>query len=64
MPCIMNAANEIAVEAFLKDKIGFMEMPSIIEKTMNNISFKLHPSLDDYASTDCEARLYTKSLIN
>jgi 1-deoxy-D-xylulose-5-phosphate reductoisomerase len=63
MPCIMNAANEIAVDAFLHDKISFLKMPDLIEKTMNKIDFQLHPSIDDYAATDSEARKYALSLV-
>jgi 1-deoxy-D-xylulose-5-phosphate reductoisomerase len=63
MACIMNAANEVAVEAFLNDKIGFLQMPGLIEKTMKKIDFQLHPSLDDYAATDNEARKFAYSLI-
>ena len=48
LPCIMNAANEIAVYAFLKNRIGFLEMTDLIEKTMQHVSFIDKPSLDDY----------------
>ncbi|QQS49899.1 MAG: 1-deoxy-D-xylulose-5-phosphate reductoisomerase [Bacteroidota bacterium] len=63
MPCIMNAANEVAVEAFLNDRIGFMDIPDLIKNSMTQISFQAHPSLSDYAETDCEARKYTATLI-
>jgi len=53
---VMNAANEIAVEAFLKDQIGFLEMSDLIEDCMNNISFVKHPSYEDYVTTDEETR--------
>lgn len=56
MPCIMNAANEIAVGAFLEDKISFLHMYDIIEAAMNHCSFVPHPGLDDYLETDREAR--------
>ncbi|HQV99087.1 MAG TPA: 1-deoxy-D-xylulose-5-phosphate reductoisomerase [Bacteroidia bacterium] len=56
MPCIVNAANEIAVAAFLKDQIGFLEMSDLIEDCMNNISFVKHPSYEDYVTTDEETR--------
>lgn len=55
-PCILNAANEIAVAAFLKSRIGFVEMSSVIEQTMQKVSFVKHPGLDDYLKTDDEAR--------
>ena len=64
VPCVMNAANEIAVAAFLNDKIRFVEIPKIIEKTMSNISFINHPSYNDYVNTNQEARAYAASLIN
>lgn len=56
IPCAMNAANEIAVKAFLSGEIPFMKMPGIIEKCMNNITWIGHPGYDDYVETDREAR--------
>ena len=56
MPCILNAANEVAVAAFLEDQIGFLAMSNVIEKTMEQISFIASPNLDDYIQTDAEAR--------
>ncbi|MDH6309866.1 1-deoxy-D-xylulose-5-phosphate reductoisomerase [Dysgonomonas sp. PFB1-18] len=56
MACIMNAANEIAVAAFLQDKVGFLEMSHVIEKAMQKTSFVAAPSYEDYVSTDMEAR--------
>jgi 1-deoxy-D-xylulose-5-phosphate reductoisomerase len=64
MPCILNAANEIVVAAFLQDKIGFLEMSDVIEKVMNNSSFVLHPSLSDYLDSDAETRRKTLELIS
>jgi len=63
MPCIMNAANEVVVEAFLNDRVGFLEMSGIIEETMDKMSFINEPSLSDYEETDKEAREYTKSIV-
>ncbi len=63
LPCIMNAANEIAVWAFLKNRVGFLDMTDIIEKTMNHVSFIAKPTLDEYFESDAEARNYTASLI-
>ncbi|MCF8217957.1 MAG: 1-deoxy-D-xylulose-5-phosphate reductoisomerase [Bacteroidales bacterium] len=63
MPCILNAANEIAVEAFLKDQIGFIQMSDIIETAMNKITFISHPSLDNLIHTDTETRAKAKDLI-
>lgn len=56
MPCIMNAANEIAVELFLQEKIGFLQMSDLIEQTLINTVFIPNPSLEDYIQTDTEAR--------
>lgn len=56
MPCILNAANEIAVSLFLSEKIGFMEMSLLIEKTLRKASFVKTPSLDDYLQSDSETR--------
>ncbi len=58
MPCAMNAANEIAVEAFLNNRAGFLDIPVIIEKTMNSINFVQNPGLDDYHQCDSDARAY------
>lgn len=63
LPCIMNAANEIAVWAFLKNRVGFLDMTDIIEKTMNHVPFIAKPTLDEYFESDAEARNYTASLI-
>jgi 1-deoxy-D-xylulose-5-phosphate reductoisomerase len=56
MPCIMNAANEIAVDEFLKNRIGFLEMPGLIEETMGRVAFIKKPTINDYKETDKEAR--------
>ncbi|MDD3196055.1 MAG: 1-deoxy-D-xylulose-5-phosphate reductoisomerase [Paludibacter sp.] len=56
MPCILNAANEVVVAAFLKNRIGFLQMSDIIELTMDKCSFINHPTYDDYVRTDAEAR--------
>jgi len=55
-PCILNAANEVAVEAFLREKIGFLEIPDLIEGTLNRSSFIKAPELEDYFNTDLHAR--------
>jgi 1-deoxy-D-xylulose-5-phosphate reductoisomerase len=57
MACIVNAANEIAVAAFLHDKIGFLQMSDVIEKCMNSVSFIAKPSLEDYIETDKITRI-------
>jgi 1-deoxy-D-xylulose-5-phosphate reductoisomerase len=64
LPCILNAANEIAVYAFLKNRIGFLDMTDLIEKTMNKIPFIQNPTLDQYFETDGEARNFAASLIH
>lgn len=56
MPCILNAANEIAVSLFLSEEIGFMEMSLLIERTLRKASFVKTPSLDDYLQSDSETR--------
>jgi len=63
MPCVLNASNEIAVDAFLTERIGFLEMSEIIEKTLNKIQLIQHPSIDDYQQTDKLAREYAETLI-
>lgn len=62
-PCVMNAANEVAVEAFLKGGIEFGEIPRIIENCINRINCVTSPSLSDYTQADAEARAYALSLI-
>lgn len=56
MPCILNAANEVVVAAFLQDRIGFLQMSDVIEQTMQKASFIVNPSYEDYVATDAEAR--------
>lgn len=62
-PCVLNAANEVVVEAFLKKKIGFLQMPEIIEKALNKVALIEKPTLDDLIETNAEARRVTKLLI-
>jgi len=56
MPCIVNAANEIVVAAFLRDEISFLGMSDVIEQTMAKVAFVKTPTYDDYVATDAEAR--------
>lgn len=63
LPCVMNAANEIAVYAFLKNRIGFLEMTDLIEKTMEHVSFIEKPTLDEYFESDGEARSFAADVI-
>ena len=58
MPCILNAANEVVVAAFLQDRIGFLQMSDVIEQTMRKASFIVNPSYEDYVATDTEARRF------
>jgi len=64
MPCVLNAANEIAVWAFLRNRIGFLDMTAIVEKTMQNVAFIEKPNLQEYFESDGEARNFAASLIN
>ncbi|MBB6324652.1 1-deoxy-D-xylulose-5-phosphate reductoisomerase [Algoriphagus iocasae] len=62
-PCTLNAANEVAVAAFLKEEVGFLEMSDLIGETLSKTEFILHPNLDDYVETDRRAREITEQLI-
>lgn len=61
--CILNAANEVAVEAFLKDKVSFLEMSDIVEKCLEKINFISKPSYEDYVATDKETRVVASEWI-
>jgi 1-deoxy-D-xylulose-5-phosphate reductoisomerase len=63
MPCVLNAANEIAVEYFLNDAIGFLEMPELIADCMAKMPFIENPSLDDYLQSDAETRRLALELV-
>jgi 1-deoxy-D-xylulose-5-phosphate reductoisomerase len=63
LPCVMNAANEIAVYAFLRNRIGFLDMTDIIEKTMEKVSFVQQPTIEEYFESDGEARHFAADLI-
>jgi 1-deoxy-D-xylulose-5-phosphate reductoisomerase len=63
LPCIMNAANELAVWAFLRNRIGFLDMTNVIEQTMERVTYIENPTLDEYFDSDGEARNYAASLI-
>ncbi|MDF2432791.1 MAG: 1-deoxy-D-xylulose-5-phosphate reductoisomerase [Mucilaginibacter sp.] len=62
MPCIINAANEVAVAGFLNKSIGFLAMSTIIEQCMQYIPYKASPVLDDYLNTDKETRIFAQNL--
>lgn len=63
MPCVLNAANEVAVAGFLEDKIGFLEMSEVVEQCMAKSPYIKVPSLDDYVETDQWTRAKAKELI-
>jgi 1-deoxy-D-xylulose-5-phosphate reductoisomerase len=64
LPCILNAANEIAVWSFLNNRIGFLDITAVVEKTMQKISYIEKPNLTDYFESDGEARNFAASLIH
>lgn len=64
LPCVMNAANEIAVYAFLRNRINFLDMTDVIEKTMLHVPFIATPTLEEYFESDGEARNFAADLIN
>jgi 1-deoxy-D-xylulose-5-phosphate reductoisomerase len=64
IPCALNAANEVAVKAFLKDKIKFTEIPEIIEKAISKVSYVSTPAYEDFVNTDYETRIITSENIN
>jgi len=64
LPCILNAANEIAVYAFLKNRIGFLDMTEMVERTMQKITFIAQPTLEEYFESDGEARNFAASLVD
>lgn len=64
MPCIVNAANEVAVDAFLNSRIGFLEMSNVIEQTMAKTSFVNSPRFADYMESDSEARKIAEELVS
>ena len=63
MACILNAANEVVVSAFLQERIPFLRMSEVIEETMAKVSFIHTPTYEDYVATDAEARRIAESLI-
>lgn len=64
MPCILNAANEVAVAAFLEDRAGFLQMSDVIARTMEKATFVARPTYDDYVETDAEARRIAAEFLN
>lgn len=64
MPCILNAANEVCVASFLKERVGFLQMSDVIERTMQKVDFIKAPTYEDYVATDAIARRIAEGLIN
>ncbi|HMG91658.1 MAG TPA: 1-deoxy-D-xylulose-5-phosphate reductoisomerase, partial [Chryseolinea sp.] len=64
MPCVLNAANEVAVAEFLKDRIGFLEMSDVVEKCLEKMHYIKTPAYDDYVNTDKETRIRAFELVN
>ena len=63
-PCILNASNEIVVDAFLKEEIAFLDMTKFIEESLNKISYIANPTLEELIETDLKTRNFTNKLIN
>lgn len=63
MPCVLNAANEIAVEQFLEDRIGFLEMSEVVERCLEKMDYIAKPVLEDYVNTDRETRRRARELV-
>jgi len=64
LPCTMNAANELAVYAFLHNRIGFLDITDVVERTMEKVTFISKPTLDEYFETDGEARNYAADIMH
>lgn len=63
MPCIVNAANEVVVAEFLKERIGFLQMSEVIETCMAKLDFITHPGLEDYFESDRQTRIFAQELV-
>jgi 1-deoxy-D-xylulose-5-phosphate reductoisomerase len=63
-PCVLNAANEVAVAEFLRDKISFLDMPKVVEACLEKIDFVAHPDYEDYVDTDRETRIKATEFVN
>ena len=63
-PCVLNAANEIAVKAFLEDRVGFLQMSDVIEECIQKVAFIAKPELEDYIKSDRQARTVTQRIID
>jgi 1-deoxy-D-xylulose-5-phosphate reductoisomerase len=62
-PCVLNAANEVAVDAFLNDRIGFLEMSEVVERCMSKIDYIKNPVFEDYVETDLKTRLLAQEAV-
>ncbi|GAA3999696.1 1-deoxy-D-xylulose-5-phosphate reductoisomerase [Hymenobacter fastidiosus] len=62
-PCVLNAANEVAVAAFLRDEIAFLAMPTLVENCLTKVSYLAEPTLDDYVQTDADTRRVAQELV-
>lgn len=62
-PCVMNAANEVAVDAFLKGKINFLDITGIIEDALSGVPFIKSPGIEDLFETDAQSRNYSQQTI-
>lgn len=63
MPCVLNAANEVAVDAFLKDRIGFLEMSAVVERCLGKMDYIANPKYEDYVHTDSETRIKALEIV-
>lgn len=63
VPCVLNAANEMVVHSFLQNKVGFLEMSEMIEKTLECVPFIEHPTLEEYEQSDADARTYATEFL-
>jgi 1-deoxy-D-xylulose-5-phosphate reductoisomerase len=63
MPCVLNAANEVAVEEFLNNRLGFLQMSDVVEQCLAKMNYIASPAYEDYVSTDRETRIKAKELI-
>ncbi|AYB32336.1 1-deoxy-D-xylulose-5-phosphate reductoisomerase [Chryseolinea soli] len=64
MPCVLNAANEVAVAAFLKERIGFLEMSDVVERCLEKMDYIKTPAYEDYVNTDKETRIRASEFVN
>jgi 1-deoxy-D-xylulose-5-phosphate reductoisomerase len=64
MPCVLNAANEVAVEEFLNNRLGFLQMSDVVEQCLAKMNYIASPAYEDYVNTDKETRIKAKELIN